>query len=218
MVRTKSTARIYGEEIKKLIADEGRNDIIVVTANDLPQNSRYAEAVEAVTKVIDNNPDKKIFIDLPLFLKEFGMGPWTDGKGNFSEFTNTLLKMGNGNEAESVKAWFRSAGKVGDLTDPKPEEVAKNHLRGLERLREFAGKYIKDRPIVVGSVGHSWNMDALAVYLANNGAVDEAGFEKLGGKMIGESEFGKVELTEDGRAKLIYRGNEYTVDLQKESL
>jgi hypothetical protein len=143
------------------------------------------------------------------------MNPWTDGKGGYSEFTKTLLRMGGDNESESVKAWFRSGGKVGNLTGPKPEEVAKNHLRGLERLREFAVKYVKDRPMGVGAVGHSWNMDALAVYLANNGVVDEAGFEKVGSKMIGESEFGMVELTEDGKAKLVYRGNEYEINLDK---
>ena len=63
--------------------------------------------------------------------------------------------------------------------------------------RQIAERYAKDRPISIGMVGHSWNLDALATYLANDGKVTPEGFEKIGGKLIGETQLGKIEIPED---------------------
>jgi hypothetical protein len=206
-VRTKSTARVYGDELGKIATESGMSDIIVITEKDLIDESKD---VNKIMEIINNNKEKKILIDYPLFLKEFGMSHWLNNDGDLSDFTKELLKKNENNEMACVSDWFKSEGAIGDLRGPNPTEVAKDHLRGIERLRLFAEKLIKDRQISIGFVGHSWNLDALATYLGNNGDVTTEGFQKIGGKMIGETQAGKIEITEDG-AKFIYAGNKYDI-------
>ena len=202
--RTKSTAMVYGQEIKKYLLEQGRNDVIVFLPEDLDEVEGYTNKVKFLTEKIKANPDKKIILDFPLFIKEFSLKDrWIDEKGNFLEYTKELLKRNGNNEEAAMKDWFDNQGRIGDLLGPNPEEVAEQQLTGLERLREFAKKYISDRPLIIGSVGHSWNLDAVAVYLANNGKISREAFEKMEAKMIGETKM--ITISErDGKQVLEY--------------
>ena len=102
-----------------------------------------------------------------------------------------------------MEDWFDNQGIIGDLVGPNPKEVAEQQLAGIERLREFAKKYISNRPLVIGSVGHSFNLDAVAVYLANNGEVNKESFEQMKAKMIGETKMIKIS-ERDGKQVLEY--------------
>jgi hypothetical protein len=213
-IRTKSTGRVFGDEIKDILAREGRNDILALTEADIADRQQgYTEIVQGVSDKINASPDKKVLIDYPMLMKEFSMKMWLDEKGNFSEYTNKLLAKNNNNSTAAIKDWIESEGKLDDLTGPNPTKVAEDSLKGIERLREFAKKYIKDRPVIVGAVGHSWNFDALAVYLANNGKVDGEGFTKVGGELIKDSEIGRVEIDKEGKAVLKYKGKEFSIEL-----
>ena len=202
--RTKSTAMVYGQEIKKYLLEQGRNDVIVFLPEDLDEVEGYTNKVKFLTEKIKANPDKKIILDFPLFIKEFSLKDrWIDEKGNLLEYTKELLKRNGNNEEAAMKDWFDNQGRIGDLLGPNPEEVAEQQLTGLERLREFAKKYIYDRPLIIGSVGHSWNLDAVAVYLANNGKISREAFEKMEAKMIGETKM--ITISErDGKQVLEY--------------
>jgi hypothetical protein len=202
--RTKSTAMVYGQEIKKYLLEQGRNDVIVFLPEDLDEVEGYTNKVKFLTEKIKANPDKKIILDFPLFIKEFSLKDrWIDEKGNLLEYTKELLKRNGNNEEAAMKDWFDNQGRIGDLLGPNPEEVAEQQLTGLERLREFAKKYISDRPLIIGSVGHSWNLDAVAVYLANNGKISREAFEKMEAKMIGETKM--ITISErDGKQVLEY--------------
>lgn len=214
-IRTHSTAKVYGEEAKEILTKEGRDDILVITDNDLKgePGSGY-KAIDAAMEMVNNNKDKKILIDTPLFIKEFGMSHWTNEQGGLSDFANELLKT-NPDDSACISAWFANKGEMegpnGPLHGPNPTEIAEGHIKGIERLKEFADKFIKDRPVTIGVVGHSWNLDALATYLANDGEITPEGFEKIGGKIIAETQIGKIEISEDGQAKLLYGGKEYEV-------
>ncbi len=212
-IRTKSTARAIGEELKV----NGHDDILVLTEEEIMGGAESATArVKNVVEIIEAHSDKKIVIDFPMFLKEFSMDHWMaeDGKG-FNQYTNTILERNNNDETACVKDWFETQGKIGDLQGPVPGEVAIRHLKGIERLRDFANENVSGHKVIVGAVGHSWNMDALAVYLANNGEVTPEGFEKVGSEMIQELQGAKVEIDEEGKAKLIYKGKEYEVNLDQ---
>jgi len=202
--RTKSTAMVYGQEIKKYLLEQGRNDVIVFLPEDLDEVEGYTNKVKFLTEKIKANPDKKIILDFPLFIKEFSLKDrWIDEKGNLLEYTKELLKRNGNNEEAAMKDWFDNQGRIGDLLGPNPEEVAEQQLTGLERLREFAKKYISDRHLIIGSVGHSWNLDAVAVYLANNGKISREAFEKMEAKMIGETKM--ITISErDGKQVLEY--------------
>ena len=202
--RTKSTAMVYGQEIKKYLLEQGRNDVIVFLPEDLDEVEGYTNKVKFLTEKIKANPDKKIILDFPLFIKEFSLKDrWIDEKGNLLEYTKELLKRNGNNEEAAMKDWFDNQGRIGDLLGPNPEEVAEQQLTGLERLREFAKKYISDRPLIIGSVWHSWNLYAVAVYLANNGKISREAFEKMEAKMIGETKM--ITISErDGKQVLEY--------------
>lgn len=224
-IRTKSTARVYGDEIKNVVREEGREDVLVLTKEDFSEISKdkdgngrgFTKIIENLQKIVSENKDKKILIDFPLFLNELGMDQWMDDEGGFSEYTLKLLAENNNNHTEAVRSWIKNEGKLGNLQGPNPTEVASDHIKGIERLREFAKKYAQDRPVIIGATGHSWNLDALAAYLANNGVVNEEGFEKAGGKMIGESEMARIEIKEDGEPVLIYNEKELPINTNEKA-
>lgn len=212
-VRTKSTARVYGDEAKKLVAESKTEDVVVVTEKDLDGQPK---AIDKIIEIVRNSGDKKVLIDYPLFIKEFAMSKWLNEKGDLSDYAKELLKRNNNDEVACVADWFENKGRIGDLQGPDPIEVAEDHLRGIARLRKFAEGQVKDRNISVGMVGHSWNLDALATYLANNGEIDARGFEKVGGKLISETQMGRIEVGKDGRIVLKYGGNDYEVAKENE--
>lgn len=214
-IRTKSSARAIGEELKTNSHDK----ILVLTEEDiLSRGESVSATVKKVVEAIEANADKKVFVDFPMMMKEFSMDHWMDedGKG-FSEFTKTILERNNNNETACVKDWLETQGKIGDIQGPVPAEVALKQLKGIERLRDFAHEQVPGHKVIVGAVGHSWNMDALAIYLANNGEVTAEGFDKVGGEMIKELQSAKVEISEDGTAKLQYKGKEFVIGAEQAS-
>lgn len=205
MPRTKSTALAYGQEIKNIIELQKIDDVLVFLPKDLDNIKGYSNKINFLAEQIEANPDKKIVLDFPLFLKEFSFkDSWADKKtGDLSEYTKELLRRNNDDDVLCMKDWFENQGKIGDLIGPNPKEVAEQQLTGIERLREFAKKYIPDKQLIIGTVGHSWNLDAVAVYLANKGEVNKESFEKMKAKMIGET--GVIKISgQDGKQVLEY--------------
>lgn len=202
--RTKSTAMVYGKEMKNLIMEQGRDDIVILLPEDIEEIEGFTNKVNFIAEQVKTNPNKKIILDFPLFMKEFSFkGTWTDDKGNPSQYLIQLFKKNGNNEEAAMEDWFDNQGIIGDLVGPNPKEVAEQQLAGIERLREFAKKYISNRPLVIGSVGHSFNLDAVAVYLANNGEVNKESFEQMKAKMIGETKMIKIS-ERDGKQVLEY--------------
>ena len=70
LIRTKSTARVYGDEAKKIVSEEDREDILVVTEKDLVGEKK---ALRKVIEIINANKDKKVLVDFPLAIKQFGL-------------------------------------------------------------------------------------------------------------------------------------------------
>lgn len=211
-IRTKSTAEVYGEEMKKIVAEEEK-DIMIFNREDIADDKNgYSKIVGDLAEKINNNPNKKIIVDYPLFLKEFsiGNGKFLNADGSMNDFTKKILEVG-GTEEGALKKWIESEGIIDGIQGPNPEKIAEDQLNGIKRLFEFAKKSIGDnRPIIIGFVGHSWTLDVLAVYLANNGKVNMEGFEKIGGTMVKETECAELSI-QDGKGVFKYRGNGYEI-------
>lgn len=202
--RTKSTAMVYGQEIKNLILEQKRNDVIVLLPEDIKEIEGYTNKVNFLIEQIKANRDKKIIVDFPLFIKEFSFKDrWSDENGNLSKYAEKLLKRNENDEEKAMKDWFDNQGRIDDLIGPNPKDIAEQQLAGIERLRKFAKKYILDRPLVIGAVGHSWNLDAVAVYLANNGEISREAFEKMEAKMISETKMIRI-MKQEGKQVLEY--------------
>lgn len=214
IARTKSTALIYGNEIRDIISEEERNDILIFTLEDMKNIEGYSNKVGFLVKKITDNPEKKIVIDFPLFIKEFSfVGDFTTEDGKWTQYSREMLKRCGSDSEKFLRDWLDNQGVIGDLKGPNPKEIAEKQLAGLNRLREFVEKYISGRPLIIGSVGHSWSLDALAVYLANKGEVTTEAFDKMKAKMIGETEM--IKLTQkDGKQILQY--GELLIPLEEE--
>jgi hypothetical protein len=220
--RTKNTAKIYSEEIDKILTDSDNEEISLISKNDIVnianekdvagEKPGYTEIATKIAEEIKTNPDKKYIIDLPMFIKEFEFGNnrWTDKNGNFTEYLNQLIEKHGRDINECLKDWIKNEGKLKDMSGPNPTEMAKEQLQGIKRLAEFADRYLEgDRNLIIGFVGHSWTMDALAVYLTNNGVVDIAGFNKIGGQVIAETQMMRVGKNKEDKSCLFYNNEEY---------
>ena len=109
-----------------------------------------------------------------------------------------------------IKNWIKDKGQIQEeQIGPNPEEVAKNYLEGMKRLRKFIGGFFPERPVVISIVGHSGELDALFVYLANEGNISEEGFRKIEDKIINETEPAQIEFLSEGKIKLKYRDKEF---------
>ena len=104
-----------------------------------------------------------------------------------------------------MRDWFENRGRIGDLVGPNPKEVAEEQMKGIARLREFAKKHFSDRPLIIGSVGHSWNLDALAVYLANDGEISKELFEKMNSTLIEDA--GMIKIENKNGSQILKYGN-----------
>lgn len=209
-IRTRSTATIYGEALKETYKD--REDVLVFDKKDLEEKFRKGKGIkstiEKIAKEIKENPDKKIVLTYPLFLRNFLTDRWSDKQGNFNKVATKLLKRNNYDKDDVIRDWFKHRTNINGLKAPDPKEVAKDYLEGLRRLKEFVKKQVPDRPIIIGAVGHGWDIDALVTYLANKGEISLEGFEKVRGKMVKETELAEIEVKED-KMKLYYRGLEF---------
>lgn len=213
-IRTKSSMRAVAEEMKSFSSKDESSDVSIITEADFfDPKLTYNEMIGIITSKIEEAPDKKFVVSAPLFIKGFalGAGRWTDQKGNPTPYLLDLMERNGGDDQSCLEDWVANEGRSGDLGGPNPTSVAEEHLEGIKKLESFAKRYLSDRPIVVGAVGHSWNLDALAIYLANNGKVDSEGLEKVGGTMITEME--PIVLTSDENGEKLKYGERLEMPL-----
>ncbi len=209
-VRTKSTAEVYGDELKKVLAENP--SVRVFDKSDIERiKEEGGKFVSHVLKQIEENKDKKIVVISPLVLKELSLNEWVTAQGLYIPYFAELMKRNNNNRFEAAKEWYRTDGKLGELTGPTPKEVAERYLKAISRLRKFAENQISGRPLVVGMVGHSFEIDALITYLANNGDPTPEKFDQISeGTFINETELTKIETSKDGTT-VEYRGKKYPI-------
>lgn len=231
--RTKQTAEIYGDELAVMQKERKDSNLLVITKTDIEamtlddkgennaefSPSRIINTVKKLDEIINSNKNKKIVIDYPLMIKELAYkyhDRWTDQSGKKTEYFSEILKKHNNNHEEAGKDWMTNQGRL-ELSDgriingPIPEQVGAEYFHGVQRLHDFAKKYTGERPLIVGEVGHQWDLDALITYLGNQGKVDQESFEKItGGKFAGEAEMAEFTISgKDTRVK--YRNKEFIV-------
>ncbi|MFH0870017.1 MAG: hypothetical protein V1866_03090 [archaeon] len=218
-VRTHSTARIYGAEMKKLLADN--KGYVVVTEEDMAGNRQqsYRETIGQLKKIIDDNPDKRVVVDVPLFVKQFSMQRigWVDGAGNRTPYSKKILGKAGGDLQAAFRYWVEHQGEpIDGVEGPKPVEVAKDYQKGLDRLEHFVRKYVPDRPLVTGFVGHNYDATAFLTYIAGGGKVDLATYDRIRGgeQMVKEAEIGTVKIAGEN-ATLTFRKKKHSSTLEK---
>ena len=223
--RAKNAAKIYGEEIDKILSENEDKEISVISKKNIEDISKtensfgdkpgYTQIANGIGEEIKANPNQKYIIDFPMYIKEYAFNNqrWADKDGNQTEYVTKLLAKYNNNVEDCLRDWIKNEGKLDDLCGPNPTDMAKEQLEGIKRLTEFSSRFLEaGRNLLIGSVGHSWSLDALGVYLTNNGKVDIEGYENLGGKMIGETQIMRVGKNKDEKKSLFYGGKEYDLE------
>lgn len=226
--RTGHTGEVYGEELEKIAGT--RADLFVMTKKEIDgrreitEHDKDKKVVDWIKDRVRQSPDKKIVVDYPLRIKELSYAHdnrWTDAGGKKTDYFVEIVKKYGGNHAPAAGDWIENRGRL-ELPDgqvlqgPNPEKVAKEYLHGLARLQAFARKIVPDRPVIVHGVGHQWDLDAVACYLAT-GKVDKASFDEVcGGRVIDESEtVSDISITPDGKSAVRYRGREFEYNPQE---
>lgn len=213
--RTKSTSKVYGNTL----AEEynGNDEVVVMTQDQMKElfseESGPGSMRKKITELLDRHSDKKIVIDFPLFLKNLSLRPTfrDTNTGVRTEFSQALGERSGDNSKKSIDILLETQGDIGTHKAEKtPQEIAEGHVEDIDRLRAFAKQFTGDRQLVLGLTGHGWNLDFLAMYLANNGEVTPEAFKKFGEQDIKQGEIGKLIL-KDGEAVLGYKGSKYKV-------
>lgn len=220
--RSEATMQVYVDQLKKLIEQKGSDDIVVINENEIEKETGITKKTEMIARQIGSLNGKKVVVMAPLAMSGFGVkGVWSDKDGN-TPYYDALQEQGGGGDNEAVLLWlnnFKNGINTMQTTDgviegPNPLDVAKEQLRSIARLKEFASRYIGNRPLEIGSVGHAVNLDALAVYLADNGQMKPETFEALQGS-IGLTEMISLTANPDGTTTFSY-GDRFQKELNNQ--
>ncbi len=238
-VRTKSSSRVSGSELKNILADRADEFLILDESdiNSLVKDRKTESTLSAVREVVASNPDKKAILIYPLYIEELSMDQKTVGRNagkprwksggssdeKFTPYLTELMKQNNSEEYPSVTAWVENGGTITtedgtEIKGPKAEETAAAYVTALKRLERTAQKLFPNRPLVIEATGHSWDIDVFITYLAK-GKLDKAGLEEVtkgtGDKnsIISEFEFPIIKVEKD-KAEVSYRGKTYPIQEQ----
>lgn len=239
LTRTKSTARVSGEELKKIVADRP-GEFLILDEKDINQLSidrKTESTLHALGRKVTANPDKKIIITYPLAMAEFsileqtalggrykGKPEWrTEGaKENPTAYWTEIMRRNNNNEAALVKDWLQNKGRI-EMSDgrvllgPDPNEVVRQYARAFERLEKVTKKLFPNRPLVIGAVAHSWDIDVYITALANGGKLEADKFEEIAkgagdqASVISMFESPVIRKNPSGQSFVEYRGKTYEI-------
>jgi hypothetical protein len=223
--RTRSTANVFSDTIAAEISGK-ESDILLISQNEIrsisAEEKLFTRIVSRLKQIIDENKDKKIIIDFPIFLKGLSMAETKRRKGlitleksedggeieNLTPGANDLYKTKNYDEAEFLKTLVES-GKEKDL-DPK--KIALGFQESINRGVDFFRQRLDvSRHLNVISVGSSGWMEWLAVYLANKGRIDQDSLqETFSGKNMAETEFYVVDFKPD-KVEISIRDKKFSI-------
>ena len=219
LARTKSTAIASGEGLKALY--ENDESVLVLTKEEiLSQAGKTGSISSAIKKIIeiiesDENKNKKIVVNFPLFVKELSFDRrWDAKKDNFEYYDYLDKKYGN-NEEGAFEEWSRTKGEnIEGSEGPNPETVAEEYLFGLDRIHEFVKKYFPERPVVIGAVSHRWDLDAAILKLIK-GEVTPERFREISNEKLTDTAEGAVITISGDQMKIAWRGKEFSVDIKE---
>jgi hypothetical protein len=231
--RSGQTGEVWGEALSEVV--EGREDLVVLTKKQIDEmrgesKEKGGKVINSIQEIIRANPDKKVVVDYPLFIKQFGYGfedRWTEkdkktDKIKKTEYFSEILKKYNNDHAACIADWLKNDGKLAlddgrVLQGPRPEDVAKEYIEGLSRLYQFTKDMVPDRPVLVQGIGHQWDLDAVVTFLATGSVTYENWVRAMGlpeaepkEQVIGEGEsVGNVMINPTtGESTVNYRGRQ----------
>ncbi|MCR4275320.1 MAG: hypothetical protein NUV83_01010 [Candidatus Wolfebacteria bacterium] len=221
LARTKSTAIAAGEGLKTLYEND-ETVLVLIKEEILNQAGKTGSISSAIKKIIeivesDENKNKKIVVDFPLFVKELSFDRRWDAKKDNFEYYDYLDKKYGDNEEGAFEEWSHTKGEnIEGSEGPNPETVAEEYLFGLDRLHEFAKKYFPERPVVIGAVSHRWDLDAAILKLIT-GEVSPKSFKEISDEKLTDTTEGATITIGGDQIKIVWRGKEFEVKIEEQN-
>lgn len=234
--RTKSTTRVSVNELRNVLADRADEYLVLDEVDINNMVDKKTESTRTVlSEIVAANPNKKVVLSYPLFLKELTLvtpesGPrsqthdWKTGgsKEQATPYLTELMKIANNDENEAVRTWISSGGRITTgagrvLEGPNPVGVAREYLSALKRLDRFTQELFPGRPRVVEATAHSWDIDVFIAYATHQGKLDVSAYDEIAkgvgdkSSIISEFEFPIIKFSEAGNT-LEYRGRTYPIN------
>lgn len=212
-IRTRSTIRVYADEISRKI--KGKDGEIKILNEDEIKLGSISASVNNIRNIAAINPESKIIVVFPLFIKNFGRrGGLFDKEGNAKEYTKSLTERSKSNEDEFLKTWFDDAEQdaINDKT-LSPEEESNRFLAGINRMENFARGIIgEDRDLKIIDVGHSPQLEAfLADSIAERKGISaREAYNTVVQKRLSETETIKIKKINDQDFELDFRGEKFS--------
>lgn len=221
LARTKSTAIAAGEGLKTLYEND-ETVLVLIKEEILNQAGKTGSISSAIKKIIeivesDENKNKKIVVDFPLFVKELSFDRRWDAKKDNFEYYDYLDKKYGDNEEGAFEEWSHTKGEnIEGSEGPNPETVAEEYLFGLDRLHEFAKKYFPERPVVIGAVSHRWDLDAAILKLIT-GEVSPKSLKEISDEKLTDTTEGATITIGGDQIKIVWRGKEFEVKIEEQN-
>jgi hypothetical protein len=214
-LRTRATLEVYADELHNIFKD--RENIIFSSEPKFGEKEdenlaeRLGELRVISQKMKENTGNVKAIVQFPIWIKQFTSAP--EAWDKWAEYFKTIKiqdKKYQTNDTE-IAQWLDAKKGV------NPDELSKNLLLGLKREEEFFRRFFPDNTIAFINVTHSGELDALFTHLANNSEITKEGFEKIGGEIVKENEFGKLSFSPDGNIEFEYRGKRFSYKINDEN-
>ncbi|GEM_PF-1710209 len=220
MDRTKSTLQVFSDSLREHF--EGDADVQFLSSEEIGEHAQegYSKTASWITDRVNDIPEGKVIIDLPLWIKQFSEKDWYIKDGKLKPYQKELLEKyelakGYGENFSDATKEMINAPDTREAAErvPSPKEIAQSYIDGFDRMNNFSKKFFPNRPIKIVVVGHSLELNSLLTYLANKGEITEEGYKEIGDKTIGFTEYATIEL-EEGYIKTRYRDKEYTFNIR----
>jgi len=233
--RTDATALAYMDKVSR--GYNGREDVVVYVpkaierwqqekaqaklpnmSTSIPYNNKgvsnltlreIRDTIKETRKVIKDNPDKKVIVCLPLYLKDFSFfrHGWINPQTyDFNDYAKKILE-GRVELPEQeqyghlTRRWLETQGRLDSFKGPNPQDCMGDFEKGVGRYKRFASRFAGGRPTYTGTFNHAWEADAYATKEATEKLTPEAFDEVFGKKALATAE--PVTILSNGTTKTV---------------
>lgn len=210
--RTRSTMKVYNETIQDELSE--REEIEIFDREKLTCKGKLGptEVMKNLISFAEQNPEKKIIINVPLFVK-------FDSERRKTQYFLDLHKRAGGKEEVFMDLWLEATEK-GELKEgyPSPTESSHLFLEQLNRVENFIRKYFPERKVIIGVVGHASAITALAGYFLGEKKFTKEMYKKEIGHPLKETEMlmiSKEKDDKDNKWKVRFREKVKEIEYEK---
>ena len=208
------------------------------------KNPANFKILHHLSNLIADNRNTQVIIDDPLFVKQFSLRPYFrhPETATHTEFAKHIMDTARAEHGDPTR--YDEAGAIDPLASYQaestggakafmsmekqedvepyggvtPQHIAEEHVRALQRLTSFVKKQLRpedrERQLIIGMIGHGWNVDAFFSYLANQGEANLEGYMQAtdNGEAVRMPEMAQMKIGRQGEPSTFsFRGRDFEI-------